>query len=101
MPLTICTLGSDGVPDDELDIGTVTHELFQDEATRLGLVLLSRMQDYYADAEYAQGELSALVDEAEVMRQRGDPRIAPWLTDLKALALRAMRKHVGLEVICD
>jgi hypothetical protein len=101
MPLTICTLGPDGAPDDELDILTRDHELLQDEAIRMGLVLLLRMHDYYADAVYSPDELTALVDEAEAVCQLGDQRIAPWLMDLKALALRAMRKNVGLEVICD
>jgi hypothetical protein len=101
MPLTICTIGPDGTPDDELDIGTRDHELLQDEAARMGLILLSRMHDYYADAIYSQHELAALVDEAEAMCQFGDKRIAPWLMDLKALALRAIRKNVALEAICD
>jgi len=101
MSLTICTLGPDGVPDDELDIGGHTHELLQDEATRLGLVLLARMHEYYDDAEYSANELPSLIREAEAIRDRGDERIAPWLANLIALTSRAMQKNVGLEVISD
>jgi hypothetical protein len=101
MPLTICTLGGDGTPDDELDIGPDAHVLLQAEADRLELPLLSRMDDYYEDAEYSPDDLGPLIDEAEVMRQRGDKRIGPWLADLIALARRAMKRKVGLAAICD
>jgi hypothetical protein len=101
MSLTICTLGADGIPDDELDIGIQTHELLQDEAARLDLVLLLRMRDYYEDAGYSADELSSLIREAKAMRDAGDERIAPWLADLISLASRAIQKNCGLEVVCD
>ena len=101
MPLTICTLGRDGTPDDELDIGPDAHVLLQAEAGRLGLPLLSRIHDYYEDVDFSPDEVAALITEAEVMRQRGDWRIVPWLGDLVALASRTIRKKAGLAVISD
>ena len=101
MALTICTVGPDGVPDDELDIGGHTHELVQEEAARLGLFLLARMHEYYDDAEYSVEEVPSLIREAEALRDHGSDRIAPWLTNLIALASRAVQKNLGLEVISD
>lgn len=103
MSLTIAALGPDGAPDDELDIDEPDHFLLLKEARRLGLTQISRMHDYYDDAEidFAPKEVPTLTAEAETLRRLGDAKLTPWLEALIALGTRAVSKSIGLSVLTD
>lgn len=103
MPLDIAILGVDGRPEEEIQIQLEPHVRLMVLAEEARLRLLSRLRDYYEDADYDLAELGPLLEEVEMAleRARGDLDVTEFLSCLQRLASDALRKGVGLAAIAD
>lgn len=103
MTLDIAILDLNGSPKNQVCIGVGDHHrLMQRAAERTGS-LLSRLKDYYADAEFGSDELGMFIQEATALRNRcrDDERLVTLLNDLIELAQLAERERGSLVAIAD
>ena len=101
MSLDIAILGADGTPKKQVSIGVNTHYRLMQLVGKSGL--LSRLNDYYADAEFENTELDTLVREAAALRRRcgDDELLLSFLDGVVDLAELAKREQRPLLAIAD
>lgn len=103
MSLDLAIMGPDKHLVRWVPIGVDAHEDLLDLADQLGLPLMARMRDYYADATITAEELPAFKDEIESIRKVLDDKtyLRPLLTDLQELTEEAIRSGRSLEALAD
>ncbi len=102
MSLDITLLGTDGTPKKQVSIGVDDHyRLTQLIGQSRGL--LTRLNDYYADAEFEHAELDRLAEEVRTLliRCAGDTALFSFLTGLGELIVEAKEEQKPLLAIAD
>lgn len=102
MSLSLALLNAEEAPEEILDLYPEIHEKLLDAATRTKAPLMTRMKDYYQDAEYDSAEFPALDREAEAIGGGAhDKDLAEWCHQLRALIQRAVETNRGLWALAD
>lgn len=101
MSLDIAILGPDGGPAREVRVGVDQHARLM--MLGEGLPLVSRLEDYYEDAEYASSEVPALLTELLELRalSEGSPDLRELLDELVALVQEAAASSAPISAIAD
>ena len=86
-----------------MGLGVDEHWEIVQLAAKRGYVLLGRLRDYYADAEFFVEELPAFLVEVEALRSQGElsPKARSDLTDLADVIRFALAERRSLEVLAD
>jgi hypothetical protein len=100
--LDIAILGAGGSPKQQVSIGVDDHYRLMQLVGKNG-GLLTRLDDYYADAEFQNAELAKLAQEAIEVRARchDDKRLLSFLNDFVDLAELAKLEKQPLLAIAD
>jgi len=103
MSLDIVILGADGAPKKQVSIGVDDHYRLTRLVGEDTGSLLARLNDYYADAEFAHAELARLAGEVTALRARchDDKRLFSFLEALSELSEAAKLEQKPLVVITD
>jgi hypothetical protein len=103
MALDIAMVDDDDRPLNSITIRPQEHSALMKAASRLGLACLSRMDDYYGEANIAAKEVLALRDECETLLR--DPRLDRTVVEvvmaLRTLCDRADHDHQRIAAIPD
>jgi hypothetical protein len=104
MPYDLAIVNTKGAPCRQVSINVDDHSRLIAIAKDLGLPLLQRMSDYYADAEFLVTEMEGL--QAEWMRvsqcMNVTNRVVPsWVSEAIALVAEAKAKKSGIVGIAD
>ena len=99
MALDWCMLGPARDPHGEVSISLNAHVELLYRAG--GLPLLACARDYYADAEYAPGEVAGLLVELQGIGPDDGGELATVLPHLKNLCLEALRRGWSVAALAD
>lgn len=101
MSLDIAILGPDGGPAREVRVGVDEHARLMMLAE--GLPLVSRLEDYYEDAEYASSEIPSLLTELLELRalSDGSPGLRKLLDELVELMQEVAARSAPISAIAD
>jgi hypothetical protein len=100
--LDIAVLDENGVPEWSVAIVPEEHVHLMAAVRSLGLKLLSRLHDYYADAEFQPAELNALLRELERLCFSDlHPALLPRCRELVRLIESARDRGAGVVAIAD
>ncbi len=103
MSLDVAILGTDGSPKRQVSIGVDDHHRLMQLVGDSPESLLSRIRDYYADAEFGSVELGKLIQEIAILLEkcRQDTGQSSLLNALAQLAELAKSEKQPLVVIAD
>jgi hypothetical protein len=103
MSLDIAILGADGTPKKQVSIGVDDHYELMKLVGNGDDRLLSRLSNYYADAEFNIEELGNLHDEVQLLleRSRQNIRMSSFLTVFMDLINQAKSEQKPLLAISD
>jgi len=103
MALDIAVLGENGEPERTVSVGANDHARLLSLVNDAELPLLSRLTEYYEDAEYAAGELDALMGELDYLKVcvQSDADLVRLVAALVALVLSAKRSGRQIFAIAD
>ena len=101
MSLDLILFGEDGKPEASVPISQALWSQFMSSVAQSNTpCLLSRMHDYYSDAEFAADDVSQLLAELERVR-RPLGASEPRLPDVIDLCGQASKEHAGLCAVAD
>jgi hypothetical protein len=98
------TIFDDGsIPVKQVSIGIATHQYLIELAARLGTCpLITRMHEYYEDADYTSSEIPLLIEEIKMIRKlANEDDIIGLLSQLEQLCDEALAKGQLISVIAD
>ena len=103
MALDVAILGENGEPERTVPIRVNEHVRLLAAVHGATLPLLSRLHDYYEDAEYELQELEELTVELDFLRARiqGDDELSGVVSKLVELVLLARRSGRQVVAIAD
>ena len=103
MALDVAILGENGESESAVPIRVDEHARLLGAVEASTSPLLSRLRDYYEDAEYELQELDDLVAELGSLRAHieGDAALAELISSLRDLVLSARRLRRGIVAIAD
>lgn len=103
MTLDRAILGPNGAPVEEVSLRLQVHENLIAAANATGASLLVRMEDFYADAEYAATEMPALLAELDAVGRTPlrDAELSATLAKIKSIVETASRTGRAIAALAD
>ncbi len=103
MALDFTILGADGAPAGFVGIRPSAHDRLLSRARSVGLQMLLRTADYYADAEFEFNELPGLMSELRVLQSAvsNDTELEEVVRLLCSLTENAMALGTKILVLAD
>ncbi len=103
MSLDITILDSEGYPTEKVSVGVDDHHQLMQKAKEQSLLLLTRMSDYYQDAEYNLDEVLLLSKELKNLIEHYNNKSSYLLVAKQLLNLTqtAIDRSEGIVTIAD
>jgi hypothetical protein len=103
MALDLAILGADGTPTQWVSVRAGAHHQLISAAKSQRAQLTLRMEDFYADTDYAFDELPPLLAEFDALLTglEEDEELAEVLRDARGIVDRALQAGCGIAVIAD
>jgi len=102
MSLDIAILGPSGSPQKQVSVGVDDHHRLMQLVGKRGTPL-SRLNDYYSDAEFEESEMNSLEEEVKTLLEQcwNDKGVSSFLTNFLDLIAEAKHLQKPLVAIAD